>query len=92
MFHLKDGWNFGRQDDGSVVIEHRNYQIDAETGKYTQLYTVNTRLVVDADGWASVIASVSAGGEDHARFFAALEFHNSNGEIAILQTASEKRS
>lgn len=85
MFHLKEGWNFGRKDDGSVVIEHRNYQIDAETGKYTSLYTVNTRLVVDADGWASVIASVSAGGEVDNRFFSALNFHNSTGHVEVRQ-------
>lgn len=85
MFHLKDGWNFGRQDNGAVVIEHRNYQIDAETGKYTSLYTVDTRLVVDADGWASIISSVSAGGEVDGRFFSALEFHNSNGRVEVHQ-------
>lgn len=85
VFHWKDGWHFWRNADGSVVMEHRVYQLEEGTGKYTQFYTIDTKVHVDPDSWASIIASVSAGGEADRRFFAAEAFHNSVGEIEVRQ-------
>lgn len=82
MFHAKDGWFFGRNDDGSVIIEHHVYGTEKnELGEL--MYTIDAKERFDADTWASIVASVSAGGEQDRRFYPAREFHDSTGRIEL---------
>lgn len=64
-FHWTDGVFFERTDDGSVkVTKGGGFDTDGET-----------LFVIDANSWASIVASVSAGGEGGGRYFRALSFH-----------------
>lgn len=76
MFHSKEGWFWKRLDDGSVLTQLR--QDAVEDGK------ILAEHVIDASGWASIIASVSLGGEEHERFYAAGDFHASAGPIRVV--------
>lgn len=58
-FHYKDGLCFYRQDDGGVRIEKGGIIV----------------ATVDAYSWASVIASMSEGGEDAKSYEQARDFH-----------------
>ncbi len=51
MFHWKNGWYFGRIPDtrGDVIIRNDNF------GGFS--------MIIDADSWASIVASVSKTGE-----------------------------
>lgn len=64
-YHAKDNWYFERQNDGNVHI----YQKSADGQNLASLN-------VDANMWASIVASVSIAGEDDGGFYRALEFHN----------------
>lgn len=73
MFHYKDGIYFGREENGDVIVEIRESAI-----KNAPL--VKT-LNIDADGWCSIIASVSDTGETSEKWQESLKFHgNSNFE------------
>lgn len=61
-FHAQEGWYFERQPDGSV-------KISAAVQRCTE------SIVLDADTWASIAASVSAAGETSVRWQQAREFH-----------------
>lgn len=65
-FHAKDGWYFERQPDGSVQI----WQTDGDGRDH--------EVIVTAETWASIVASVSLGGEENGRFYEALAFHNNS--------------
>jgi hypothetical protein len=65
-FHARDGWYFRREDDGSVHIAAP----DSLGPGASQVVTL------DADTWASVVASVSRNGETIDMFAAARRFHN----------------
>lgn len=71
-FHSKDGWYWERTTDGSVRTTWR--RADG---------TVVAEHVIDASGWASIVSSVSAGGEVDGRFYAAGDFHASHGPVEI---------
>lgn len=58
-FHVKDGLCFFREADGSVRV--------TLTGMVV--------AVIDSYSWASVIASMSEGGEDTASYEQARDFH-----------------
>ena len=60
MFHAKEGWYFGRLEDGSVRI-------------ITPDPAVTVKL--DPDLWASAVASVSAQGDTAEAFQKASELH-----------------
>jgi hypothetical protein len=66
-FHARDGWYFRREDDGSVHIAAP----DSLGPGASQVVTL------DADTWASVVASVSRNGETADSFAAAARFHDS---------------
>lgn len=66
-FHWRDGWTFKRMDDGSVRIRG-HYAANSETGG-----TVN--LIIPAQEWASIVCSVSKGGESDGRWDQAQDFH-----------------
>lgn len=58
-FHYRDGLCFHRQDDGGVRIEREGVII----------------ATLDAYSWASVVASMSTGGEDAKSYEQARDFH-----------------
>lgn len=64
-FHARDGWYFRREDDGSVRISAP----DSMGPGASQVITL------DANTWASVVASVSRNGETADSFAAADRFH-----------------
>jgi hypothetical protein len=65
-FHARDGWYFRREDDGSVHISAP----DSLGPGASQVVTL------DANTWASVVASVSRNGETADSFAAATRFHS----------------
>jgi hypothetical protein len=67
-FHLHDGLNFRRLEDGSVVIRiTEDDMADSPTIREVR---------VAHNGWASVVASVSATGETEYSFQAAKDLHD----------------
>lgn len=64
MFHAKDGWYFGRTEDGGVHV-----------------ISPKEEVRLDADTWASVIASVSAQGDTAEAFQEARNFHHKGKTI-----------
>lgn len=58
-FHYRDGVYFVRQQDGAVRIEQGDKEI----------------AVIDPHSWSSVVASMSAPGEDARTYEAARDFH-----------------
>lgn len=65
-FHARDNWFFRREDDGSVHI----LAPDSMGPGAHQVVTL------DANTWASVVASVSARGETSESFQTARSFHD----------------
>ena len=88
MFHWKDNIYWGRREDGSVRV----FQLTSPpkgSGPYADGPTLNFieavfDLSIPADIWASIVASVSAGGEGDERFFSARAFHYSAGVVHIM--------
>ena len=75
-FHWQGGWYFQRttkrpdeKDDGTVRIFH---VYRTEMGEEKQ----DVQIEIDADSWASIIASVSYSGEIGGRWEQAKKFHN----------------
>lgn len=64
MYHARDGLYFARQPDGSVKV-----RIEPING-------VPTEVELTADTWASVIATVSARGENADTWNEARQYHN----------------
>ena len=60
-FHAHDGWYFQRGDNGAVTV--------------TNVKHANCTVTVDANTWASIVASVSVSGETSNTFYAALTLH-----------------
>ena len=79
MFHLKDGWCFTRQPNGNVLIEQRNSVIDR----------VVARVETDSSGWASMVAAMSARGENLETHNAARAFHDGCARIWDLRVLIE---
>jgi len=77
-FHWKDNWFFERREDGSVRIYHEDLEADQEGG----LVEYDVCLDIDADSWASIIASVSAQGETAKSFQEARNFHHKGRTVA----------
>lgn len=66
-FHLRDGWFFRREEDGSVRIMHRESPV-------SEFLRVDVSIPVDA--WASVVCSVSSAGETAERWNEFKAFHD----------------
>ena len=92
MFHWIDNTYFGRLPDGTVRVVKfsrtphvmwlhgpdavtRSTEHPSASGEF---YGVEVLLDVriPAESWASIVASVSKGGESDGRFYKALNFHN----------------
>lgn len=67
-FHAKDGWFFRRDADGAVVITAASWPGEP-------------KVILGPLTWASVVAAVSAAGENTETYRQALAFHN-NGQHA----------
>ena len=76
MFHYRDGLFFVRLEDGFVEIRKLERSGD------TEIVLLSVRI--DPDGWASIVAAMSKGGEEHGRFYEAKKFHESEGEVKLL--------
>lgn len=81
MFHAKGGWHFHRLPDGGVriskqvpVIVHDEFGYVADR-EHPGRFVVVDQVDVDAGTWASIVASVSKGGETGESFHAAEELH-----------------
>ena len=68
-FHWKDGWYFKRMKDGSVRVMH-----SAEMPMTGEEY-LHPDLTIPPNEWASIVCSVSAGGETGERWEASQDFH-----------------
>ena len=64
-FHWKDNWFFERIEDGVVRIYHLDEHGIADED-----------IEIDADSWASIVAWVSARGENAETFNEARQFHS----------------
>ena len=60
QFHTHDGWLFERTENGGVKMTASNVPVHELT----------------AEAWTSIVAHVSARGEDGATYREALDFHN----------------
>jgi hypothetical protein len=81
MFHSINGLFFGRLQDGSVrIVKNDGSLFPDEMGAKNEL-----DVTVPADIWASVIASVSAGGEEDYRWYLAKDFHESTGRAKLVE-------
>lgn len=67
-FHAKEGWWFKRIEAGAVLITLEGDEIGAQ-------------IAVDDNTWASIAASVSAGGETASSWKEAHNFHNSDRTV-----------
>lgn len=65
MFHARDGLYFDRQPDGSVVVEKRVPD--------TRINTLEFRIELTAEAWASIVSSMSKAGESYDTWKAALD-------------------
>lgn len=89
VFHFKDNIFFARYGDGSVHMacfrepptDVQAFYILGLEGGYTgpQPYF---QITINADGWASIVASVSRAGEANGRFYEAKRFHQSEQSTA----------
>lgn len=69
-FRESEGWRFRRLENGDVEIVVGNLRDQkSPEGAVERVHTVGK------DAWASVVSSVSAGGEEGGRFYEAQSFH-----------------
>lgn len=71
-FHSRDGLHFERRENGSVAVTVEVSGTDANGRAFSW---PREFILLDADTWASVVASVSAYGENGESFRAAENFH-----------------
>jgi hypothetical protein len=67
MFHLTDGLYFQQLPNGTVSIVKKENAREGAATDWT--------ITIDAEQWASVIASMSHYGEENYGFYRALSFH-----------------
>ncbi len=72
MFHAKDGLFFSRRPNGSVYI------IKMADSKTPDGFDFVADVILSESEWASVVSSVSAGGETSARWRQARLFHGTD--------------
>ncbi len=76
MFSYKDGFFFGRMENGDVRIlklEGKISEFPKVNGAYRESLI---DITIDVDGWKSIIVSVSASGETADKWNEAEIFHN----------------
>ena len=83
MFHVQDNLYVERLKDGSVRI----FKTDNSKGpKVNKIF----EQIIDSNSWCSIIATVSLGGESDLRWYSAIDFHNSIGQIKIINVLNGK--
>lgn len=82
MFHYRDNLFFGRMSNGAVRMlkfasPPREFP-QADRGYMTEAGDDGVVLdaVIDSNSWGSVVASVSAGGEENGRYYEIMDFHH----------------
>lgn len=77
-FHANNGLFFKRNEDGSVWVEKRvpTVTFGAEGETHNGPMAVVEHWHLDADSWASAVASVCKRGEVGETFGEALDLHN----------------
>lgn len=79
MFHSRNGLFFQATGQGNVCIIKTSDGKEPYSRSFPDSDKVETNIVCDVtlpeNEWASVVCSVSAGGEDHARWMRARRFH-----------------
>ncbi|MPZ13780.1 MAG: hypothetical protein GEU73_05050 [Chloroflexi bacterium] len=79
-FHTKEGWWFGRLEDGSVGITKTNERAEI----------IEHQVVLAPNEWASVVAFVSTKGDNAESFDEALRFHSgATGQDAEIRDLRE---
>lgn len=73
-FHWKDNWFFERFEDGSVHIHHHK----APGEEYID-------VCIDADSWASILASVCAKGETAESWKMAQALHAGKWSVSFIE-------
>jgi hypothetical protein len=73
-FHWTNGWYFFRLPDGAVRVRKQDGASDKSTPQI--------EIVIPAAEWASIVCSVSEGGETGPRWEQAQDFH---GRIAATK-------
>lgn len=69
MYHFRDGWYFGREEDGTVLVKHQAPSVDLPS------FLLN----IPVDAWASIVAAVSQYGDTKESWEKARDFHNGEG-------------
>lgn len=64
-FHWRDGWYFKRGADGTVIIRHDN----------KETHRPDAEIFIPPSEWASIVSSVSAGGENAETYGVATRLH-----------------
>ena len=77
MFHYKESLYFGRKKDGSVRMVKFPSSQEKWPNADAERYELKPEfdIVIDTNAWASIVSSVSVGGEDNGRFYIARKFH-----------------
>lgn len=71
-FHSRDGLHFERREDGAVAV---TIEVSGQDGNGRAFSWPREYVLLDANTWASAVASVSAYGENGESFRAAELFH-----------------
>lgn len=68
--HWRDGVYFRREESGAVLIRiFHPYQVDHQRGRHER------EICIPPDEWCSIVAAVSASGEDSATYQVARRLH-----------------
>jgi hypothetical protein len=71
-YHARDGLHFERRKDGSVAV---TIEVSGQDANGRAFSWPREYVLLDADTWASAVASVSAAGENRETFDAAVALH-----------------
>jgi hypothetical protein len=77
LFHLREGFYFRRNEDGTVTIMYRQ-PMHPDSGGATQYPHLTAEITVPATEFASVMATVSARGETYETWQEAVSYLDTN--------------
>jgi hypothetical protein len=77
-FHSHSNWFWNRTETG-VSVNHVTANGEVISHELTH------------EAWASIVASMSKGGESDLRFYSALAFHHSVGHVDICKAPDTER-
>lgn len=88
MFHVHNNLFFEKLPGGNVKVI--KYPDDTTWSNDLPSFPRLFELLIDTSAWASIISSMSAGGEENGRYYSALDFHYSVGPVAIVPNEHTK--